>query len=274
MGIVEICCVALLLTSALLRRRGEGAREWLADAPIVGLSAWVAEDSTIRTHGFYHYDPSWHFFVDVTPLLIPTIWIMVVLSARDVAREVAPRQLAGVVFFLVWFDANLIEPICTHAGMWRWTEPGPFAVPYIGTLGWASFGASAVFWLSRLRGRWRWLTVVLAPLTMHALLLAFWWGALRWFGRATPPPEAAAAAAWIAALLLAVAVVALGRARSLTLDKIAPRLLPAAFFFALLAAHAAPPLLWLYAASFAVPWLAATRWAWTRALSAPSPARP
>jgi hypothetical protein len=262
MALVELSCLVLLLAAAGLRSRGPGAREWLLDAPIVALGALLGEDSCIRLYGFYEYAPGWHGFLDRTPALIPLIWIFVVLSARDVARAFTTRALPLVAFGLVWFDASLIEPISTQAQLWHWSDAGPFGVPYIGTIGWACYGASMIFWLERLRGPSRALAVILAPLTMHALLLALWWGLLRWVGRgAAPSAGLVAAIAWGIAAALIVALVLSGRARRVPLVLIAPRLLPALFFFGLLAANDAPAALWAYAASFAAPWLVATRWA-------------
>ena len=254
----------LLAISAILRARAPGAREWLSDAPVIAAAALVGEDSCIRLYGFYAYSPGWHLAVDQVPLLIPIIWVFVVLSSRDVAR-VLGGPLPATGFALIFFDACLIEPCATWSGLWTWSEPGPFRVPLIGTLGWACFGASALFWLSWLKGPLRWLTVILAPLTMHALLLALWWGALRWVGRSEPLDPWVAGAAWVATAVLAAGLLASGRRQRVPLALILPRLGPAAFFFALLATHDAGPALWVYAAAFALPWMVATQW--------PGPAR-
>jgi hypothetical protein len=248
-----------LAVSALLRARAPGARQWLADAPLIFLAALIGEDSCIRLYGLYAYAPGWHFVLDQVPLLIPIIWIFVVLSARDVAQLLG-GPLAPVGFALIWFDASLIEPCATSSGLWTWSEPGPFGVPLIGTLGWACFGASMLFWLDRLRGPARWLAIVLGPLTMHALLLLLWWGALRWVGRSAPQPEWIAGVAWLVTVLLAAVLFASGRGQRVSLPLILPRLGPAAFFFALLATHAAGVALWAYAAAFSLPWLIATQW--------------
>jgi hypothetical protein len=218
----------------------------------VFLGAWLAEASCIAAYGFYDYSPRWHAFVGTVPLLVPAIWIFVVLSARDVAAQL--RLPPWCVGLLVWYDACLIEPIATHAGLWRWHAAGPFAVPWIGTLGWGLYAAAAVVWCGRLGARRRWWLAVLAPLTTHVLLLAVWWGLLRWMGRTAPAPWTVALGSWIVAALLAV--VLLRTRRKLAWPLALPRVAPAAFFFALLAWSGAEPVLWTYAGAFALPWVA------------------
>ncbi len=255
---IELVCVALLALSAMLRWRVPGSREWLADAPIVALGALIGEDSCIRLYGFYSYAEGWHAVLDVTPALIPLIWIFVVLSARDVARELGPKNPLAWAFAIILFDAALIEPIATSSGLWHWTQPGPFAVPYIGIVGWAFYGVSILFWLGKLQKRWRWLAVVLAPLTTHALLISTWWLFFRWIGRDAPTPTVLIAAAWVAAVSMAIALVLTKKAGTVPLGILVPRICPAIFFAVLLETRHACPALWAYAASFPIPWLMAT----------------
>jgi hypothetical protein len=249
---VECACLAILALGVFLRRRLPGWSDWKRDAVPVFLGAWLAEASCITAYGFYDYSPRWHAFVGTVPLLVPAIWIFVVLSARDVAANLGlPAWCAGL---LVWYDASLIEPTATHAGLWRWHEAGPFAVPWIGTLGWGLYAVAAILWRQRLGDRWRWWLLVLAPLTTHFLLLAVWWGALRWIGRTVPEPWTVALGSWLVAAVLAGVLWRAGR----TLDwRVAlPRVAPAGFFFALLAWSSADGVLWTYAGAFALPWLA------------------
>ncbi|MEZ4406206.1 MAG: carotenoid biosynthesis protein [Polyangiales bacterium] len=166
----------------------------------------------IRAYGFYAYAPGWHLRVDHVPLLIPAIWAPVVLSSRAVARAMLPRETspwreALLVGALVTFDAALIEPIAVRAGLWRWFYPGVLSVPVIGIVGWGCF-AFAATWLQRALPREReWLTVFLAPLASHAMVLALWWGALRWALRDPVPFTSAAVALGVmsAAYTLAIA---------------------------------------------------------------------
>lgn len=257
LGAIEACCLLILGLGIWLRSRAPGFATWRQDAPIVLLGALLAEDSSIRLHGFYDYHAPWHAFVDRVPLLVGIIWIFVVLSARDVARVVAPRAVVPVAFAVIWYDASLIEPVATHAGLWRWHEAGPFDVPWIGMLGWACYGGSVLFWLERLPGPRRWLALLLAPLTMHAVLLVLWWGLFRHVGRSAPEPWHVAGLALIVAIGLALVA---RRTRRIPLDLVAPRIAPALFFFSLLAWTQAPAPLWAHALTFALPWLAATEW--------------
>lgn len=180
------------------------------------------------------------------------------LSARDVAQQLAPKRMIILVFLLVWYDASLIEPIATHVGLWRWHVPGPFGVPWIGMLGWAIYAAAVLGWLQKLPQHFWWLAVVLAPLTTHAVLLALWWGALRWLPQLRPPDGAMAVGS--AVIALGLAAVVLRAKRRVPLALLLPRIGPALFFFALLWLYAASLPLALYSLAFALPWLAITKW--------------
>lgn len=259
MPYVELACVLLLALGVVLRARAPNFRDWVRDAPIVFIAAWVGEDSAIRVHDFYRYDSAWHGFVDVTPLLIPAIWVFVVLSARDIARIVAPKHLIAAGYVLILFDAFFIEPICTYAGLWKWNAPGPFNVPLIGTFGWMFFGGSLLFCLETLTGRARWLSILLAPLMMHALLVTAWWGALKWLP-ARGTDLGLTICCWVACLAIVSQLIRRKRTCSVQLSFILPRLGPAAFFFALLTAYRAPFVLWCFAFAFVFPWIALTSW--------------
>lgn len=269
---VELACLAILALGLLLRARAPGFGAWRRDALPVFVGAWIGEQSCISLYRFYTYADGWHARLGDVPLLVPVIWIFVLLSARDVAQALTkphakPGTWLPLAFAVVWYDASLIEPVATHSGLWRWHEAGPMQVPWIGMLGWACYGAAALGWLA-----WRPLqekplqrllaVAVLAPLTTHGLLLLAWWGLLRHVGRSAPQAQTVAVAAWLLALGLTVAVV---RSRRLPLALVLPRVAPALFFFGLLAVTAAPLPLWAMAGSFALPWLAATRWTPARA---------
>ena len=83
----------------------------------------------------------------------------------------------------------LIEPIAVHADLWRWHEPGLFSVPPIALLGWAYFAAISMWCFAQWhrpgppRLRAAVIQTVLPPLLVHPLLIATWWGALRWVNR-------------------------------------------------------------------------------------------
>lgn len=262
MNAIQAACVLLLLVGIALRRRAGPLAEWGRDAPWVFAGAWLGEHSCIVAYDFYRYDPGWHGWLGHVPVLIPTIWVFVVLSARDVARRLAGAGKSWLpwVLPLIWYDALLIEPVATHAHLWRWSEAGPWNVPWIGTLGWTLYGTAALGWLERLPRNRRWLVVFLAPLSTHVLLLALWWGALRWFGRSAPEPVALAVGAWLVAAGIGLGWLRSGRLASVPVAWLWPRMPPAGFFFALLAVAGAPWALWAYAGAFALPWLLVVRW--------------
>lgn len=255
---IELSCILLLLLGLALRARTPGLRDWARDAPIILVGAWLAEDTCIRAYAFYDYHAPWHLVLDKMPLLIAAIWIFVVLSARDVAAQLAPKRTILLVFLLVWYDASLIEPIATHVGLWRWHELGPFNVPWIGMLGWAIYAAAVLGWLQRLPQHLRWLAVIFAPFTTHVVLLCLWWGALRWLPQVRPSDGAMTVGS--AVIASGLAFFALRSRRRVLLSLLLPRIGPALFFFALLWLYAAPLSLVLYSLAFALPWLAVTRW--------------
>ncbi|HBP16715.1 MAG TPA: hypothetical protein DEA08_02835 [Planctomycetes bacterium] len=222
---------------------------------LLALAGWVGEASCIRAYGFYAYDPGWRLWLDVVPLCVVCVWPMVILSALDLARALRAERAAVLCALLVLADAALIEPVAVQAGLWRWSEPGLFAVPPVGVLGWAFFTLCATGWLERTRdhaGR-ACALVLLAPLGCHLLLLASWWGALRWLSR--PLPDALGPL--LALPLAALAGLAARRVRALPpLGLLLARAPGALVFFALLGLHARErPALVAYALSFALPYL-------------------
>lgn len=250
---LELACVAILGAYFVAHRREPGL---LRDAALVGGASLLGEDSVIRAYGFYAYAPGWHLRVDHVPLLVPTIWAPVVLSARAVAGAIAPgaspAREAALVGALVTFDAFLIEPIAVRAGLWSWREPGVFTVPVIGIVGWGLFAAAITGLMRRLDGPRRWLALPLAVLATHGALLALWWGALRWVGRGELPwgPCLAALAAASAGYTAAV----WRSGARLPWRELGPRAAATGFFAALLAARI-DLRLGLWAALFTPPWL-------------------
>ncbi len=161
------------------------------------------------------------------------------------------RATGVAPFFVVLFDACLVEPIATHAGLWSWNLPGFFGVPPIGPVGWACYAAAACFLLDRAPR----FTVLGAPLLAHAGILAAWWGALRWVQADVPPQIAAALSALVCTSLALLAI----RARRLPWRESIPRAAAAALFALLLAATPDRVLLY-YAIPFIFPWLPITDW--------------
>ena len=276
---VEVLCVAVLALAVFLRARGPAVVRAGERAVGIGLGAVLTEHSCIAAYGFYGYDAGWHGWAGHVPLLVAAIWVVVVLSADDIAaaiRQPARSQVghAALVGALVVADASLVEPIATHVGLWTWSEPGVFGVPWIGILGWGYFAGATTFWGRALAPAAaeptpshagaahalqatgvRAVAVALASTaTTHVLLLATWWGGLRWLGRGAAPVDGVAGTAWALAAVAVVTIV--GRGVGVPVSLLAPRLAPAAFFLGLLVAVPAGHALSWYALAFVPPWVA------------------
>lgn len=262
--VFESACVAVVLLTLFTMRRARGTRELLRDYVVLAVAAWIGEDSCIAFHRFYEYAPGWHLRVHHVPLLVPLIWPLVILSARDVVSALWPSPVARVmrpvaVAALVAFDASLVEVVAVRAGLWSWAEAGHLGVPVIGILGWGFFAAGADIALSRGKPL---LAIVIAPITAHALILATWWALFRWTARGALGSTSLAGVVVVG--VAAVAMVGVGRAHrgaAIPFAIAAPRMIAAALFVALLVS-AAPTdgPLWIHAASVAVPYVAATAW--------------
>lgn len=250
----SVALVALYIARRFLAGRAQGLaflREYLLLVP----AAWLAEDTAIHLYGFYAYASGWSLFVDRVPLMVVLIWPVVVLSAQEVAVRVLPGRrttsaLLGAA--IVVLDATLIESVSTRSGLWSWTEPGPFGVPPMGVLGWGCFAIAATVARQKLPA-W---TVPLAALAgTHALLLATWWGGLRWIPdfEAEGPFVVAVA---LVCVLLAAFCLALRRRVAMPVGELAARGLAAGVFFVLLALyHRGDPALIGLVAAISLPWL-------------------
>jgi hypothetical protein len=256
MTVLQSACVVIVASYLWLRVRTDGPAVF-ARLAVLALASWIAEDSAIHLYGFYSYARGWSLFVDRVPLLIVLIWPVVIDSGSQLARAMVGERrswLALTTGLVVLTDASLIEPIATHAGLWTWTEPGLFAVPPIGILGWAFFAAGAAA-LIRPGVRGLVQTVVGTQIVTHALLLATWWGALRWVNH-TMPDALAIAGAWLLCTLSTAAALRSGAADRVPRIELWVRL-PGALFFFVLLARDAPRAWWLvaYAIPFALPYL-------------------
>jgi hypothetical protein len=135
--------------------------------------------------------------------------------------------------------------------LWSWNEPGLFAVPLIGMLGWGLFAAAATQFTRSA------LMPLLAPLATHALLLASWWGGLRWLNGEIP--AAPALVGIVAAALVAIGLLLL-RPPRVGMDDLLLRAPGAAFFFALLIARP-DAMLAVWAIALAAPYAVLLRYA-------------
>ena len=269
MNLLELCCVGVIVIWAVFRLRGEANRQdVMVRMAAVAVAAFVAEDTCIRLYGFYFYNRDrWTIFVDEVPLLVLCIWPVVITSGLDFLERlrVPPRHWFWAMCALVVADAWFIEPAAVDAGLWHWTQPGPFNVPSIGVLGWGLFsvgvGLTAALRTKAVADgagfRWPWMSVVvIAPIACHVLLLLTWWGCFRWVPGPLPVPVLLALV-WGSSLAVVGVVV---RRRPEGLGPLVWRRFPAAiFFFTLLAIYGRddgdlPLVFWCLA--FAPPWMA------------------
>jgi hypothetical protein len=260
----EIACAAVIAATlaAMIRRRGD-ARAVLAEYAILAFAGWIGEHTCIAVYEHYAYAAGWHLFIGHVPLLIPLIWPLVILSARDVAGALGARGRwrAPIAGAIVVFDAALVEVIATAAGLWSWAEPGHLGVPLIGILGWGLFATAALALLDAPVWKLRLAAIVAAPLATHAALCAIWWALLRWVLRGDLGGISVVALCAISAALTAGAIAARRRGRGVDLEIALPRVLAAALFFSLLARpEVSSPSLWICAAASAAPYLVITRY--------------
>lgn len=255
MGGIELCCAAIVAIYLAVRlSRAPAPREVARRLILISAAGFVGEDTCIRAYHFYAYAPSWHLFLDQVPLAIVVIWPVVIDSALELARHLDRRRAPLWAALIVLADAALIEPIAVRAGLWSWSAPGLFAVPPVGVLGWAFFTLAAAALVERAGLA----TILLAPLATHALLLASWWGGLRWVSGPIASSHGALAA-WLVLVPVALGLrVTRARARVPPIE-LWVRVPGAIFFFALLALSARSAPLAIYALAFAPPWLALLR---------------
>lgn len=254
--VLEPVCFAILAVWLVLRFRAERTasdkRALALELVTIAVAAFIGEATCVRLYGFYAYASVWRVFIDVVPLAVVCIWPVVIRSLLDLLRPLAPRPhlRAALLAVLVAVDASLIEPISVAAGLWWWTEPGPFLVPVIGVVGWGFFALGCGLCVKDDRvSPW---AVLVAPLLTHALLLASWWGAFKHLSR-MQNEGVWVVLAWIGSACVAVWFL---RSRAPPLLDVMLRAPAAAFFFLLLALFArTDTALVLYAVAFAPPWL-------------------
>ncbi|MFT7582327.1 MAG: hypothetical protein ACI9MR_004009 [Myxococcota bacterium] len=257
---LELSCVAIIALYLFVRASKDPApKAFLGRFLLLMIASWVGENSVIHAYHFYGYSPRWSIFVDQVPLLVITIWPVVIHSAWDLAKRLTkrPERVPLIGAALVLADASLIEPIAVQAGLWQWYEPGFLAVPPVGILGWAFF-AWGCLWVFEHKRLPNLSAVGLGALIVHPLLLAAWWGFFRWVnGDVAPWPVVGVA--WALSLGLAFQAWRSGAGRDIPLYELLLRVPAAGFFFVLLALHSAG--IWalvVYALAFAPPYLVLT----------------
>lgn len=258
---VEPASVFIVLIYAYMRVRQDGFAFVRAYASLAVL-AFAAEDSVVHLYGYYGYGAGWTHFIDRVPLLVALIWPVVIDSSRELAKALLPpdasrAKLALATAFIVLLDASLIEPVSVRAGLWSWTHAGPFAVPWIGVIGWAYFAGWVTFWGggSILRAAW-------SVVFVHATLLATYYALFQFV-----PPIAREGvmgiAAWIVLGLLGLWTLRAHAIERLEVRTVMLRAPGAVFFFGLLASlDSASLTMWVYALAFSVPYVVyLSRWA-------------
>ncbi|MFO0662616.1 MAG: hypothetical protein U0174_01635 [Polyangiaceae bacterium] len=238
----------------------------------LAVSSYIGEETCIRFYEYYLYKPSlweksqWHFLVDYVPALVPLIWPLVILSARQAVKALFPMatgaKLALFVALVVCFDASLVEVLAVRSHYWVWKTGGHLGVPYIGILGWGYFTFGAVYALERADNLFGLLAVPLYGfVATHGLILATWWGLFRYLPDVSDPVKHAFPAFVLVSLLaLAVAFTRRRRGFAIPMTVAGPRLIAASLFFALLWLVARrEPSYWVHTALVAVPYFVATR---------------
>ncbi len=256
LGVFQPLCVLVLAVALWAMSRTTPGRTLVRDYLALAVAAWIGEESCIRVYRFYGYASGWALRLDEVPLLVPLIWPIVILSARQVGHALGVRRawMPAWVLMQVTVDASLVEIIAVRAGFWTWTEPGYLEVPLIGILGWGFFAAAAVWALERGSAL---LALVAGPVFTHLALLASWWGLFRWVWRASLGNEAQLA---LVALSAAATIFAWKRKQRVPLAVMMPRMIAAALFVGVLVRL--PPSLTpflTHTLAVAAPYLALTR---------------
>lgn len=263
-ALFQALCVVIIILTLLTMSRTAPWKALLRDYFALALAGYLGEQSCIALYHFYRYSPAWSARLGDVPVLVPLIWPLVVLSARQVGQALwptvkTPLGRALVTGALVTFDASLMEVVAVRAGLWSWAEPGHLGVPIIGILGWGYFAVGAELVLSQPWRARRWLLLLLAPLVTHALIVGSWWLVFRHVLRGDLGQASVYAMAGLGLLALSV-VVKLRRQFGMPLSVAGPRMIAATLFVALLLTTAPRDRnLWLQTLALALPYLAATR---------------
>jgi Co/Zn/Cd efflux system component len=269
-----LCVVVILITLAVRLRAARRRSFEVVTYALLAIAAWLGENTMVEFYAYYKYSEQWALRIHHVPVLVPLIWPLVILSARDVVLglRAAPSRgtgeaarVAALTGGLVIWDASLVEVIAVRAGFWSWVEPGHLGVPILGVLGWGFFAAGASFSLDvwpPTRGVRSAVLVLVAPLLAHALVLLAWWAIFRWTPRVSLDP--------LSTLILGGVGVAFawGLARRqgrIGVEVAAPRIAATLLFLALLggltaqAGVGAMAQHWAHTLAIALPYLATTQ---------------
>ena len=278
-----LCVVVIVLTLGAMARAvdamgGEGparveegraaslrTRGLLSDYALLALAGLLFAQTSILFYQDPTYAPEWHARVMDVPVLLPLIWPLVILSAREVRTALFPDvkglQRAALLGAFVTIDASLIEVLATRAGLWSWSESGYLDVPLVGMVAWGLFAAALDGLLDALRGPARLLVIPGSVVLAHALICMVWWYGLRWVLR-----EDFSMLGMIKIVIVSVIASALAfrlrKKRRLPAVVALPRLAAALIFVALLLSTAATSWPhWVHLIAIAVPSCLVTDWA-------------
>lgn len=260
----ELACIVIILATLAAMARGRDARALFTDYALLAVAGWIGEESAITAYRFYAYAPAWDARVVDVPLLVPAIWPLVILSARDVATGLWPAaqswRHAAIVGAVVVVDASLVEVLAVRAGLWSWAEGGHLGVPVLGILGWGFFAFGADLWLGRApKGPDRAWVILVAPLVAHALIVASWWALLKWVLRGALGDASMVALVALGVTITILVVRARRAGGAIPFDVAWPRIFAALLFFVLLLRSAPTDArLWIHVACVAVPYILAT----------------
>lgn len=262
--VFELSCVVIIALTLVAVARRTPWRELLRDYVILALAGWVGEQTSITLYAHYTYAEAWDARVVDVPALVPLIWPLVILSARDVTTHLFPwaRGLAraAIVGAVVTFDASLVEVVAVRAQLWSWAEGGHLGVPILGMLGWGFFAMGADLVFERTQGNRRGAAIALAPLVAHALIVVSWWLLFKHALRGELGVASSIGVAAIAALILVAVWRERAAGHAIPLFVAGPRMIAATLFFTLLVLVAPTDrALWAHVVCVALPYVAATR---------------
>src|SRR5438477_648524 len=105
----EVACAGVVVLTLALMARARPIAALAVEYAALAAAAWIGEEGCVALYGFYGYAAGWHGRIDRVPLLVPLIWPLVILSARDVVSSLWPALAGGrrafAVGAVVAFDA-------------------------------------------------------------------------------------------------------------------------------------------------------------------------
>lgn len=239
--------------------REQGLKPLLRDYVTILACAWCCENFAIRTYEHYWYSTDWHLFIDRVPLFIVLIWPLVILSGVQVVTALrSSGSHPGWLAVFVGLDASLVEVVATNSGLWTWAEGGHLNVPFAGIAGWAAFAAASALCLKARS----WIVGMAATIVVtHGIIVATWWGGLKWVFREPVSPWVGWALTSMLAFVAAVCAVKARRSkRGIELSTAVPRLIATSVFLYLMIFRPGPNAWWIHLLIVAVPYLVATKW--------------